>query len=158
MKKIALLPGLVLFFFACSSSTKLDDREVFDCQPGRDIEIMAGIEGAHGRASISPGEELAFLVEVANNSHEDVIVDAIRIEPSATARGTSELDPVYQSVSYELAAGKEHLFRFPTRRRLNPTMDSRESNRSSFSSTPEMTVTVLLKNGDAYRCPFSLVR
>lgn len=157
MKKIALLPMLVLCF-ACSSSTKLDDREVFDCQPGRDIEIMAGIEGVKGRASINPGEELAFLVEVANNSHEDVIVDAIRIEPSADSRGTSELDPVYQSVSYELAAGKEHLFRFPARRRLNPTMDSRESTRNSFSRAPEMTVTVLLKNGDAYRCPFSLAR
>jgi hypothetical protein len=156
MKSIALVPMLLLVF-ACASSTSLNDDEVLDCAPGREIEILAGIEGVNQRQSIAPGEELAFLVEVANNSHEDVTVDAIRIEPRASARGTSDLDPVYQTVKYDLAAGKDHLFRFPVRRRLNPAMDSRSAS-GIVRESPEMTVTVLLTNGNAYRCSFGLAR
>lgn len=155
MKTIALLSLLVLSF-GCASSPKLIDHEVYDCSPGHDIEVRAGIDNARNRAGLSPEDNLTFLVEVANNSHEDVIVDSIRIEPDASARGTANLDPVFQSVNQDIAQGKDHLFRFPVRRRLNPSIDSLERRGAMSSALPEMTVTIVLKNGDAYRCPFSL--
>lgn len=151
MKSLALLP-VFLLLSACASSTAMEPDQVYDCGPGHEIEIQAGLEGA--RQNIDPGQELAYLVEVANNSHQDIVVEQIRIEPNARGRGTSELDPVYQSVQQEIPEGKDHLFRFPVRMRLNRTMTSE----TTLSSAPEMTVTVLLKNGDAYRCSFSLAR
>jgi len=154
MKKLALLPVLLLTL-ACSSATKLSDDRVFDCSPGQDLEVNAGLEAVGNRAVLQPGEEAAFLVEVANNSHEDVTIASIRIDPSTMSKTTVEIEPTFSAVNYELAQGKDHLFRFPTRVRTTPLTEPQPQARS-FTSSASLRVTLTLTNGDAYRCSFSM--
>jgi hypothetical protein len=157
MKKLALLPVLFLFF-ACSSATSMEPARTFDCGPGHDIEIRAGIEGTRNNRMIEPGDQLSFVVEVANNSHDDVTVQSIRVDTkSESGRGAaSPLDPVFKTVKQEIPQGKDHVFRFPTqfRNATIPMGDPRQLR--NYESPSEMDVTVVLSNGDAYRCPFAL--
>jgi hypothetical protein len=155
MKTIALLPVLLLVV-ACSSATSMVDKEVRDCGPGQPLEIQAGIQGARNRTTIEPGEDVEFLVEVANNSHEDVIIESIRVEPDRAGRTSGGYEPVYRAVNQEIAEGKEHLFQFPAYRRITSATEDRPQR--GFQQASEMIVTVIVKNGDSYRCSFSLAR
>lgn len=154
-----VLGSLLLLAAGCSSATAMNDSEVRECGPGQALEIQAGIEAVGGRSSMDPGDEVAFLVEVANNSHQDVVVKQVRIEPERTGRGTGALEPVYRSVNQEIAQGKDHLFRFPAvQRMISATETERRPKRPLKETTPRMTVTVTLADGDSYRCHFSLGR
>jgi hypothetical protein len=159
VRSFALL-SLLVFSAACASSTDVIDSEVLACGPGQALEIQAGVEGARGGRTIESTEDLVFLVEVANNSHEDVVIEAIRIEPDRASRMGANVEPVYKVVNEEILQGKDHLFRFPAMRKMMSavTADSSRSSRQSAGQPPEMMVTVLVKNGDSYRCSFSLVQ
>ncbi len=157
MKTIALVPVLLLLF-ACSSATSMDDREVLDCGPGQPLEIQAGIQGARNRQIIEANEDVMFLVEVANNSHEDVIIEAIRVDPDRAGRTSGGYDPVYRVVNQEIPQGKEHLFQFPAFRRVSSAAETEDRPQRGFRQASEMTVTVIVKDGDSYRCSFSVAR
>jgi hypothetical protein len=149
-----MLASLLLLATGCASATAMNDSEVLECGPGQALEIQAGIEAVGGRRVMEPGDEVAFLVEVANNSHEDVVVTQMRIEPDRAGRGTGAIEPVYRSVNQEIAQGKDHLFRFPAMRRMISATDTERRPRTE--TAPQMTVTVTLADGDSYRCYFSL--
>jgi hypothetical protein len=156
MKKLALLPVLLLFF-ACSSATSMESDRTFQCGPGQDIEIRAGLEGNRNGRIIEPGDQLSYLVEVANNSHEDVIIESVRVDSrTASGNGGSPLDPVFKTVKQEIPQGKDHVFRFPTRFRNTPIPMGDPRQLRNYESPSELNVTVMLANGDAYRCPFGL--
>lgn len=156
MKTIALLPVLLLLL-ACSSATSMGDKEVLDCSPGQPLEIQVGLQGTRHGQTVEPGEDLEFLVEIANNSHEDVTIESIRIDPDRAGNTPGAYEPVYRVVNQEIAEGKEHLFQFPARRQITSAEEDRPPGRG-FRQAPQMTVTVIVKNGDSYRCAFSLAR
>ena len=151
-KTIAVLTSLLLF--ACSSATDVIDQRSMDCGPGQDLEIRAGLAPPEVAGSVG---QLMFLVEVANNSHDDVTVDHILIEPQQGQRrrqGQVALERVHRSVKQLIAEGTEHVFELPASRFQAPSsaMDSEFAALGGY----EFSVQVVLTNGDAYRCPFAV--
>lgn len=144
-KQIALLPVLFLFF-ACSSATDVIDQRALGCGPGQDIEVRAGLappEHAIG--------QMVFLVEVANNSDEDLTVDSIVIDPTRTPSGRRPLQRTAKDVDQLIAEGTEHVFELPTAyEAMYDSLDPRSAGQGRY----EFSVTVRLTNGDWYRCPF----
>jgi hypothetical protein len=157
MKTIALLP-LVAVLFACTSSSGVAANRVFDCDSGQPLEVRAGLENARASAVVDINDDLVYLVEVANNSHEDVVVETIRIDTASAGGETASLDPVSRSVKQAIPSGKDHLFRFPTRFRVTPMAGDRLPDARRLVMPREMNVTIVLENGDAYRCSFGLGR
>ena len=77
MKTIASIT-ILLLLSACASSTSVIDERQFRCGPGQDIEIRAGLD--NGSMAADVGGMITYLVEVANNSHNDVVVATRRYE------------------------------------------------------------------------------
>lgn len=151
-KTIAVLTSLLLF--ACSSATDVIDQRSIECGPGQDLEVRAGLAPPEVAGTVG---QMMFLVEVANNSHDDVTVDHILIEPRQGQRsrpGQIALERVHRSVKTLIAEGTEHVFELPASRFQGPSsaMDSEFSARGGY----EFFVHVALTNGDAYRCPFAV--
>lgn len=149
---MAVLTSLLLF--ACSSATDVNDQRSMDCGPGQDLEIRAGLAPPEVAGSVG---QLMFLVEVANNSHNDVTVDHILIEPQQGQRrrqGQVALERVHRSVKTFIAEGTEHVFELPASRFQAPSsaMDSEFAALGGY----EFSVQVVLTNGDSYRCPFAV--
>ena len=148
MKTTALLLSLFLFA-ACASPTAVMDKHTFYCEPGQDIGIAAGYDAGNQQEL---GERM-FMVEVANNGHEDVTVTSVQIEPSDRNRG---LPGAYEKADVTIPGGEAHLFR------LRPTSYALEPRRGQSTLGPsnvlDFYVMVRLSNGDAYRCPFRVDR
>lgn len=143
MKPTALL-ALVLLT-ACSSSMDMADSQSFDCGQGQAIEVRAGLDRRIGEGAF--GEQFEMLVEIANNSHEDVTVTSVRVEQLSADGAPYRFDNSYRKFDQLIEEGKDHTFHLPmTGRALNVT-----------SSRPlELVVHVLLANGDSYRCSFDV--
>jgi hypothetical protein len=149
-----LLPLLLLLCLlcACSSSTSMADHETLSCGPGRPLEINAGLGSAtSGR---DPNEDLSFLVEVANNSHEDVVIESVRIDPDSGSQTRYRIAPAFQTVNQEIPQNKDFLFRLPASQ--HSMVGAQSPGMSSSGVQPSMTVIVNVKNGDSYRCSFAI--
>jgi hypothetical protein len=147
-KQVALLPVLFLFF-ACASATDVIDQRALGCGPGQDIEVRAGLAPPEIANTIG---QMVFLVEVANNSHEDLTVDSIVIDPTRTPPGQRPLQRTAKDVDQLIAEGTEHVFELPTAyQAMYESLDPR----SAGQGRHEFSVTVKLTNGDSYRCPFA---
>jgi len=150
---IAVLTSLLLF--ACSSATDVIGQRSMDCGPGQDLEIRAGLAPPEVAGSMG---QLMFLVEVANNSHNDVTVDHILIEPQQgqqRRQGQIALERVHRSVKQLIAEGTEHVFELPASRFQNPSSSPLDSEFAALGGY-EFAVQVVLTNGDSYRCPFAV--
>lgn len=154
MKKIALLS--ILLLFACASSDDMTAGRAVDCAPGADLEIRAGID--RGTSALAERtNDLTFLVEVANNSHHDVTVTSIYIQPRTYEAGRSSgIDSVSKTFDQLVEQGDDHVFRLPVDASvaLASPFDDQVSRRVPY----EFVVTVALSNGDRYRCPFAVER
>lgn len=145
MKTTALLLSLLLFA-ACASPTAVIDSRNFNCvDPGQPLSIAAGFDpGAQGELA-----NREFVVEVANNSDHDVTVTNVRVE------GTDRnpwLGMASEPADVTIESGEDHLFRLRAslpygQSAVQPTLGTR-------SAVVEILATVLLSNGDAYRCLF----
>jgi len=154
MKTIALA-SILLLFAACASPTALI-QETFNCDSGEDLEIRAGL--ADPRSSEQIGQHM-FLVEVANNSSEDLTVKSVLIDPDESARRLRRdvsLERAYREFNETIPEGTEHVFELPATAfgtLLQPGFqDDRQPGPLQF------VVTVSLTNGDVYRCPFAVGR
>lgn len=147
-KQVALLPVLFLFF-ACSSATDVIDQRTLGCGPGEDIEVRAGLAPPENNIG-----QMVFLVEVANNSHEDLTVDSIMVEPARTPLGQRPLQRAAKNVDQLIAEASEHVFELPTAYEATyESLDPRSARQGQ--GRYEFSVTVKLTNGDSYRCPFA---
>lgn len=144
MKTTALLLSLLLFA-ACASPTAVIDQHNFNCDAGQPLSIAAGFDpGAQGELG-----NREFVVEVANNSEQDVTVKQVRVE------GTDRnpwIGRAYETKEVTIASGEDHLFRLKAsvpygQSAVQPTLGRR-------SAVVEIQATVLLLNGDVYRCLF----
>jgi hypothetical protein len=142
-----IAPLLVLLAAACASPTDVIDKRSFQCGPGRDIEIRAAIvDPAASREATGP---VVYMVEVANNSHQDVTVTYIRLEPRGD--NPERLRGESRTVNQLIPSGKDHVFEIPATDvlvRAPGSVQRLEERRLPFSAR------VSLANGDSYHCEF----
>jgi hypothetical protein len=156
MKRFALLPLLLVFAACRSSNDGFIDNSAQECGPGQDVEISVGIDPPK-----SPSERfenrLTVLVEVANNSHEEITVKSIRIDPEIgnTNTGTRyDFQSAVKEVDESIPEGESARFELQMTGQLRISMDA-ESQRQHVTGV-DVAVTVLLANGDHYRCRYQL--
>lgn len=144
MTRPALL-FMVLLLTACASSDGIGSA--LPCGPGQDIEVLAGlIDPAAARDS---GERVMYIVEVANNSDHDLVVQSIRLEPRTRVEGITGASRKFDQT---IEHGKDHRFELPATDVWVQSPD--------FGSRPvgarlvEFSAVVTLSNGDAYHCSF----
>lgn len=146
--KTTLLFAVVLLA-ACASPTAVIDQRAIPCGPGQEIGIAAGFEDGTEAGQYG---QLAFLLEVANNSHDDITVLSVRVEPGQ--RNRVRFEPSFDSTKVAIPEGEAHTYRLPTRIVTSPDADS--SARAAVSrSSFEFFATVSLSNGDHYHCRFA---
>ena len=148
MKTTALLFSVV-FFAACASPTAVIDRRTYRCdEPGLDVGVEGGFEDPRQAEQIG---ERNFLVDVSNNSHAEITVTSVRVEPSN--RNRVRYDVAFDGEDVVIAEGDSHLFRLPARRgtTMDPPIDPSKFRNADFV---EFVVTVELANGDRSRCDF----
>ena len=145
MKTIALFT--ILLLASCASSTGVIDKRAFNCGPGQDIEVRAGLEDPLSGEGAQLGQ-IVFLVEVANNSDADLTVDNISIDP--VTRSGVELQGVSKTFKQDIASAAEEIFRLPASDFGKVLI----GDQSTLPRRMEFRVTVRLTNGDTYRCPF----
>lgn len=151
MKTLALLFAALLAC-ACASPTAVMDKRTMLCDSGQDIGILAGLEDAPQTTAEMAATGPTFLVEVSNNSHGEVTVKSIRIEPSDQRE--IRMDNITKMFNETIAENDEHLFRLP----VNAPWNYGSIDRQIALSGQHLTffVTVSLTNGDTYRCPFEV--
>jgi hypothetical protein len=142
MKTIVLVSLLCLA--ACKSATAVIDKHDYICEPGQDLGIAAGFDPG---TRMGETAERLFLVEVSNNSRNEVTVTSVRVDPGQRYRG---LTTAYEKTDVTIPEGEDHTFSLkaspfslPSPSTLGP------------SGTIDFMVTVKLSNGDTYRCPFA---
>jgi hypothetical protein len=152
MKQACVL--VLLLFAACASPTAVIDKRTFRCGPGQDIEVRAGIDDGTIINREDHGE-MKYLVEVSNNSHSDITVTQIRIDPMRDKR--DEVPEVYSAskvFNQEIPENEEHLFEIPIGSWSRTTHFDRKL---EGGSRLEFWVRVSLSNGDSYHCSFEAV-
>lgn len=149
MKALAL--SAIVLFAACSSATDVIDERTLPCDSGQDISVMAGVNGTL-RGDLGRDDRFELLVEVSNNSHEDLYVRLIRVQQLSADDALYQIDGASQRFDQLVEEGKDHTFRLPLTGRL------RTSSTRSISGDRgiELAVTVGLTNGDSYRCVFDV--
>jgi len=137
----------VLLLAACASPTAVIDKRSFRCGPGQDIEVRAGIvDPLASRESAGP---MVYLLEIANNSHHDVTVKYIRLEPRGdTIDGATT---VSRHLDQLIPEGKDHVFEIPV---SDVWVSSRQFARRLDDPRVRFAATVTLANGDSYHCEF----
>ena len=147
MKLALLVAGALLV--SCASSDDLTDRRYLGCEPGQDVSIAAGLDTGF---LDDDGSEDHFnvLVEVSNNSHEDITVKTIGVDQTADDFTTYVIDRGYAEYDLVVAPGKDHTFEVPVRGR------ARRSSTGTLRAPQaiDLRVVVLLADGDQYRCSF----
>ena len=148
--KAAIAAFVALLLPACASPTAVIDERSMECGPGRDVEIRSGID-APGTIS-EMQSAYTFLVEVANNSHQDVTVTSVRIEPTRTRSGRpSRIAQVHQAYDQLIPEGTEHVFKIPGRSFAGVVS---APDAMARTDEHEYRVSVQLSNGDSYHCLF----
>lgn len=149
MKLIAAVA--VTLLVSCASSTGVIDRRYLDCESGHDVSIATGLDAP---LLHEDGTEDRFkvLVEVSNNSHDDVVVKSVRVDQRTDESTTYVVERGYGEYDQVIPPGKDHTFELAVAGRA-----ARRSSRSlNESRAIELVVSVVLENGDHYRCLFAL--
>lgn len=138
---------------ACGTATDVIDERNLGCESGQDISIMAGLDAR--MLGERDEDQFDLMVEVSNNSHEEVTVDFIRAQQAAAESSAYRVDTGYRRFGEVIPEGKHHTFRLPmTGRRAERTRERV----IAADRGVELTVTVALSNGDSYRCHFEVVQ
>ncbi|HVE70124.1 MAG TPA: hypothetical protein VNI54_02055 [Thermoanaerobaculia bacterium] len=149
MKTTALLPALLLLA-ACASPTAVIDKRNFNCgEDGHEVGIAAGFEDPRRTEHLG---EPAFLVEVGNNSHDEITVDKVWVQPSN--KNQTRIDTAVETEDVVIAEGEAHLYRMPARSPLYAEPEIDPTKIRYRRDLLEFSVTVSLTNGDDYRCGF----
>ena len=146
------LPLLLALLVSCASSDGFVDKRVNQCGPGQPVEMQVGLQGGSNRSE-RMDDRLTLMVEVANNSADELTVKYIRVDPMAmdAQAGAYELQNAYKEVGETIASGDDQLFEIPVTGRMR-TLDMQ--NRQRVSGAVDLAVTVGLEDGSSYRCRF----
>ncbi len=152
MKTILAISLLLLS--ACASNDGFIDEQMHLCEPGDPIEIMAGVL----EPDVSMGGRMTVVVEVSNNSNEDVTVDTIRIDPQPSVANDQRVQYDFQGGSRdfdrEIKEAETETFEVPVTIRLRDPVLTGQSR--GITIAVEAAVMVKLANGDASRCRFRM--
>ena len=149
MKIIASLA--IALLLSCASATDVIDQQHLGCDPGQDISIMAGVD-APGLHMDGTRDQFDAIVEISNNSHEEVTVKTIRVEQVANDSSPYLVETGYGKYDQVIPAGKDHTFKVQLRGR------AAQNATRALRSQPglEIAVNVALTNGDSYLCRFDV--
>lgn len=143
--------AIALLLGSCASSTDVIDSRFLGCEPGQDISIMAGLTAPNLNDGTTE-TRFMVLVDVSNNSHEEVTVKSIRVEQTSNQAARYVFDTGYGNYDQVIEGGKDHTFELPVMGRM--VQDVRDVRGSG--QRIDLAVSVFLTNGDQYRCSFSM--
>lgn len=150
-----LTPLVLSFSLACASGDGFVNEGVKQCSPGDPIAINVGFEPAGSPGRDNADDRLTLLVEVANNSDEEVVVQTIRVDPQTPMSNEQayELTSAGISPRQPIAEADAFIFRVPMSvRRTSDYVPY------SFSGVVDLAVSVALEDGTRYRCRFRASR
>jgi hypothetical protein len=154
--KLSVLLSALLFAACASSHDGFIDNSAHECGPGEDVEISVGID-----PPTSPSERydnrLTVLVEVGNNSHEEITVKSIRIDPEVNNTSTAtrfDLQSAFKELDEAIPEGETSRFELQMTGQLRVSGDPMAQQQRVLGV--DVSVTVLLSNGDHYRCRYQL--
>lgn len=156
MKHIALL---AVFLTACSSGSGLIDQRTMDCGSGQPVDIIAGMQqsGMRGRGDFG-GDRAMLVVNVANNTHDDVTVANISADQITDAQTVYVYDRANLNPNATIAEGEEQTFELPmTARLFNNLGERRDDAMRRENEAVILALKVTLSNGDSYLCRYSFV-
>jgi hypothetical protein len=154
MKTALLL--LVLFFTAgCASKDGFEGESVHACGPGDLVTIEAGVDLQGYNQMENMPARIMILVRVSNNSHEDIEVKFVRIDPLSQDNAVYRIENAYGEFSQVIKEGDDHIFEIPSTGQYMPRYEREVISRGGV---PEAAVSVGLANGPVYRCRFALMR
>jgi hypothetical protein len=144
---------LLLLSAACASNDGFVSDDVKECGPGSLVTIEAGWDAQSMGRGDRGEDRLTMVVQVANNSSEDITVKFVRVDPMMLDRDSAyELEGGARDVNKLIAEGDDATFEIPmmSRRRMQ--------NRAPgvMASEVDVVATVVLESKDAYRCRFRL--
>ena len=145
MKWLAALSLIV--FGACASSDFIE-RKGLDCSTG-EVDARVGFAGP-GTHMDKVEDRLSVSVEVANNSHRDIVVKWVRVEQIRNSNTEYFLDNGYGTFNETIPEAGDHVFELPTRGRAEPNL----SRRTQPESQLQLLVSFGLESGETYRCRF----
>lgn len=137
----------LLLLGGCASRDAAIPERFFDCRSGQDVSVDLRMTGP-GVAMENTTDHLTMFVDVANNGHVDIVVNAIRVEPVPDDAARYALERSYRKFGRVLPGGESHVFELPVVGRGL----ARTSTSVRRGDTLTVNVSVYLGNGDAYRC------
>lgn len=154
MKRLVALAFAVALVGAsggCTSSDDFIDNRVMDCESS-EIMIRVGIQGP-GVSMELIEDRLKMLVEVSNNSRNDIVVKWVRVDQLMTESAPFRFDNSYRAFDQTVAEGEDHLFELPTQGR-----GAGNVNQGLIRGEAQLMVgvSVGLASGDQYRCQFAV--
>jgi len=151
MNKTSALLSILLLLSACASrDMDFIDQRTLDCESGQEVSIQAGLDIASRGAEVSD-DMLTMLVDVGNNSHDEIIVKFIRVDQMQDEQEPYRLQNGYGSFEQTIPEGESHVFKIPMTGRLSGVR-SGQTIRSRRGL--DLNVRVGLANGDVYHCKF----
>lgn len=150
-RRLALAP-LLLVIAACASSPKLADSHTLDCEHG-EVQVSVGLEG-WGIGMERTEDRRTLHVQVSNNSREDIVVKAIRVDAIPRMQATYQVDNSYRTFDQRIAENGDHEFELPMTGRTVRRDPLAEGSGSEAPGMLELAVTVVLEGSDSYRCKF----
>lgn len=141
---------LLLLAGGCASDGFVQGQTI-GCGPGENVTVEVGLDSPTGRLETSE-RGMSLLVLVANNGHEEIRVQSVRVQQMTDIGGDQplEISPASGRFDQAIAGGDDYTFELPATVRLT----GRRS--STVTSAVALDVSVGLSNGDVYRCRFSL--
>lgn len=154
MKHIALL---AVFLTACSSGSGLIDQRTMDCGSGQPVDIIAGMQqSGMRRGSEFGGDRATLVVNVANNTHDDVTVANISADQITDAQTVYVYDRANLNPNATIAEGEEQTFELPMTARPFNNPDVRREDALRRANEPViLALKVTLSNGDSYLCRYA---
>ncbi len=152
MSRHLSLAPLLLLIAACASSSKIADSNTLDCEHG-EIQVRVGLEGS-GIGMERTEDRRTLHVEVSNNSREDIVVKAIRVDSVPRMQATYQLDNSFRTFNERIAENGDHQFELPMTGRALRRNPQQQDASSEQPGLLELAVTVVLEGSDSYRCKF----
>lgn len=149
MKSAVCLAAILLA--GCASRDGFIDQESIECAPGQPVSIQVGVDFSHTARMERADDQFSILVQVSNNSHDEVTVVRIRTEQAFESRASYQLDAQSRRFNETISPGEQHVFEIPTTGRVLVRPDEYPR-----AQAPVVTVRVALANGDEYRCAFQI--
>ncbi len=138
-------------FAACASRDGIIDERTLDCAAGGDLSVDVVLNMP--RVMVEGTQDaLTMVVAVSNNSHHDIEVKSIRVEPGYTAQQRYALEGSFREFNHVLGPGEDENFELPVR----GVAGHREPNRRIGNEALEVTLTIPLGSGDVYRCTYDV--